>query len=33
MGERDANDEDLRAKLGTLLQLPKQKFSYPMTAA
>jgi len=33
MGERNPEDEELLAKLGTLTQLPKQKFSYPMTAA
>ncbi len=33
MGERNPDDEVLLTKLGTLTQLPKQKFSYPMTAA
>ena len=33
MGETKTEDDELRLKLNTLAQLPKQKFSYPMTAA
>ena len=33
MGERSAEDELLLTKLDNLIKLPKQKFSYPMTAA